>query len=691
MSNRYQDSRLCYLIDHHSPQPPAIALGKLDPAEYEAFVRESGVDSQMVYCKDHWGVTYYPSKVEGAQMHEGLREDWIARAADILRRCNVEFVAYYAIEYDEGAARRFPQWRVQKADGTPLVREDTYARWGLCCTRTDYRRYCLEQLAEIVAGYHPDALFLDIFGTSLCYCDNCRAAFLQRFGYDLPEDAAELATHRADVLAFLDESAAAFLDEVRAEMHKIDSTLAVTINFACHYPASVRSKLDYQFSEPLLGDNWFSAAYARDTAAGQYPILAPGEASEVYNYSPVDKYRFDLQAIAAQGCRVGMYSGSQHADGTLEHEEARRLGAVYRELAAMRPHLDGRLPLTGVGILQSDASVHACGGGVIADAILRAKAHNPHLKAILGAMRLCENAKVPWNILPEQNISAEILADYPLIVLPEVFVVGDELALLLDTYVQGGGRLLVSAATGTRRHDGSARKDFALANMMGARFGRRCEQYTRNGWGAYLRPAPGEQFSGLLSATTPPVSEAFTEIEICGAKALLHFTLPCVKVTDTDWVNWWSPPPGKPTNLAALTVHPYSSGQVFYCAFDLFDMAEKGGFNDVDALFGELLDRTEAKFSVRLAHSAPRLVRTGFFRRGGDILVHQLSTLPHAFGGQTAPVPGSVLQVDTAQYAVKSARVVWPNPQELTVKTGNGMAEISLPSLSLGQIVQLIV
>lgn len=689
MSDKFRKTHRCYLIDHHSPQPPAVPLDQLDPAEYEAFVRESGVDSQMVYCKDHWGVTYYPSKVPGAQAHRGLRGDWLAKAAGILRRCDVEFVAYYAVEYDEGAARRFPEWRVQRADGSPLIREDQYARWGLCCTRTGYRRYCLDQLAEIVSGYRPDALFLDIFGASLCYCDSCRAAFLRRFGYPLPEGEEALARHRTDVLAFLDDGAAAFLDEVRSEMSVIDPTLAITINFSCHYPALVREKLDYQFSEPLLGDNWFSAAYARDTAEGQYPILAPGEASEVYNYSPVDKYRFDLHAIAAQGCRVGMYSGSQHIDGTLEHEEARRLGTVYRELAAMRPHLESRTPLEGIGILQSDASARACGGGVVADAILRAKAHNPHLRAILGAMRLCENAKAPWRVLPEHRLTPGALAGYPLLILPEVFVVSDALAALLERYVHQGGTLLLSAAVGTRHADGAARGAFALETLMGARYIRRREDYARNGWAAYLRPAEGERFGGLLRCTTPPVGDGFTEVETGGAKALLRFTLPCVAVTDTDWVNWWSPPPGEATALPALISQPHGKGRVFYCAFDLFTMAEQGGYNYLDELFGELLDRAAAPLPLRLRAAAPRLLRTGFFRRGGELLIHQLSNLPYAFDGQLAPTPGGTLCVDTARYAVRSARVVWPEEQSLPVHTRDGLAEIELPSFSLGQIVSL--
>ena len=278
----------------------------MEIGEYAQFFCEADIDSLMVYCKDHWGVTYYDSAVSGAQKHAGVRGDWIRAVRDQTARMGIEFVAYYCIEYDEGAARRFPEWRARQADGSPLIRADRYARWSLMCYQTGYREYALSQLAEIVHNYHPDALFLDIFGASLCYCPACREKFKAQFCYDLPETDNGLAAGRADITAFLDGNAREFYLELRSRLKAIDPSLAITINFSCHYPKSIRDLLDYQYSEPLMKDNWFSSAYAFDTASEQSPMLAPGEASQVYNYDNPDKYRCDLSFIAAQGCRVGM-------------------------------------------------------------------------------------------------------------------------------------------------------------------------------------------------------------------------------------------------------------------------------------------------------------------------------------------------------------------------------------------------
>ena len=61
-------------------------------------------------------------------------------------------------------------------------------------------------MEEIVRNYHPDALFMDIFGASLCYCEHCRSKFREMFGYDIPETDEDIKLHRRDLVAFLNKT-----------------------------------------------------------------------------------------------------------------------------------------------------------------------------------------------------------------------------------------------------------------------------------------------------------------------------------------------------------------------------------------------------------------------------------------------------------------------------------------------------
>ena len=685
MSKKYQTSNRCYLIDHHSPQPPIVPLDSLNIDDYDQFITEANIDSLMVYCKDHWGVVYYDSKVPSSQKHRGIQGDWIAKKSALLKEKGIEFIAYYCIEYDEGAARLHPEWQVKKSDGTALIRDDLYAKWHLCCYQTNYRNYCIEQMKEIVTNYAPDALFMDIFGASLCYCENCKQNFLANYHYELPESKEEIALHRTDIIDFLNQNAKDFLTEVKYELKSIDPTLAITINFSCHYPKDIRDMLDYQFSEPLLKDNWFSSAYARDVALGQYPILSPGEASQVYNYASDNEYIYDLSAIAAQGCRVGMYSGSQHIDGTLDTMEAKKLGLAYSEIAKMEPHFQNRHPVKCVGIIQSDTSMSIHHGAFAADTIVRMKNHSPHQDAILGAMQLCEQNKLPYCILPETTITPEYLKQFDLLILPELYVVTDALQSSLETYTANGGTLFASMQTGLWNADSTLRSSSTLASLFGINTSNIHNEYEQNGWAAYLNAKDCTLFSPHLFATTPPVSKTFVETKTTPtAKTLLTFTKPCVACTDTKWVNWWSPPPGDKTNLPALIQNTYKNGKTFFFAFDFFTMAASENFPYTTTLFSDLISLAKITPPLSAKSPSPTMVRTAYFETEKTYIIHQISQLPKLFAGETALLSENML---IANVPLQCARLVYPVEQALHLEKKDTVTTIALPDFSLQQII----
>ena len=685
MSEKYTTTKRCYLIDHHSPQPPDVLLNHLDIHEYEAFFDTANIDSLMVYCKDHWGVTYYPSNVPGSQQHKGVQKDWIQEVSNLLKKKNIEFVAYYCIEYDEGAARRFPDWRVKCADGSPLIRDDAFAKWSLCCYQTGYREYCLQQLEEIVSRYSPDALFLDIFGASLCYCENCRRKFETQFHYPLPESEQDILAHKADIIQFLNNNAKEFLAELKERVKTIDPSLAVTINFSCHYPQDIRDMLDYQFSEPLLKDNWFSSAYARDTAIGHYPILVPGEASQVYNYSSVNEYVCDLSSIAAQGCRTGMYSGSQHIDGTLDFQEARLLGTAFTEIEKMEPYLTGRSPVKCVGIVQSDLSMSVNLPALQPDAILRMKRHNPHQNAVLGAMQLCEHAKLPFMVLPERTITEEMLKQFDVLLLPEVFVIENDLAQLLKDYVSAGGLLISSGQSGLWNADSTRLSASSISEILGTESAKIHTEYQANQWSGYLKNISERSFSGLLSCTTPPISEHFIETTCTGsAEALLSILLPCVGCDSEHWVNWWSPPPGSDSNYPALIHNKLGAGSCYYMAFDFFTMVSLETFQYPHDLFYDLITSKQIRPAIRNKTETPDIIRTAYFETADSYIVHQISMIPKQFHGDVFPISGGILELNVP---VSKAKLVYPEEQTLEVHSEEKRTRIHLPEFTLQQII----
>lgn len=687
MSELYKSTFRGYLIDHHSPDTPIITFDKLDTAEYERFFKEAHINSLMLYCKDHWGNSYYDTKV--GKKHPGLKSDWIAALSEVLTKNNIEFNAYYCLEYDTYAPVAHPEWAIVKADGTPLTCQSPIARWRMPCYETGYRQYALGQLREIGENYHPDSLFLDIFGKSLCYCPTCRAKFEQRYGYPLPETDEGIMEHYGDINQFLDDSAMSMLDDISALMKGIDPSIKISVNFSALYCKAIRDKLDYQFTEPFAG-NWLSAAYARDTAIGQYPQLGPGNVSEVYNYKPESVYILAASEIAAQGCRVFMYSGSQHPDGTLEHEEARHVGAAYAEVEKFEEYLSNREVIADAAIIQSDASITLNNAApLVPNAIGRVRQGSLHRESIVGAMKLCDQSALSWKVLPEQYVEKGGLDRYKLVILPDVFHISDALADALRDYVRRGGTVLLSGMTGLFERDGRRLSDFKLADVIGASF---IEEYTRYGkarWSAYL----SESASPLLkciSRTKAPVSGAVYRVRPTTGEALCAFVNPAVELTPNTWVNWWCPPPKQLTNDPAFVLNQFGQGKALYAAFDLMRMASTGEFNYLPPLFNAIADAfvPAPTIAFRRAH-AHTLSFVAYDRPGErDIIAHVVNHAAERLYGDAPVLHNGCIEI-SAERSVAGAELVYPEHERLDVESDGGLKRIKLPDIGIHQVIRI--
>lgn len=694
MSEKYKHSYRGYLIDHHSPDPPVVTLENLDPDEWERFFEEANINHLMLYCKDHWGSSYYNTKI--GRKHPGLKDkDWVGTIVPILKKHGIEFNAYYCFEYDTYAPKAHPEWAVRRKDGQPLKcgmpANTSNAKWGMPCYETGYREYILGQIREIVENYHPDSLFIDIFGRALCYCDTCKELYRKEFGYEMPEDDEEMMAKNRDLERFLNEGAERMLDDLRSTIRQIDPELALTINFAAHYPRQIRNKLDYLFTEPWAG-NWLSGAYARDTSAGKYPQLGPGDVSHVYNYQPDSIYRLAAAEIAAQGCRVFMYSEPMHRDGTLEFEEARKVGAAFRDVEKFETYLEDNRLVADIAIVQSDvADTLYVEHPILASSISRAKVSGAHREALLGAMKLCDYSKRTWRVVPELELSYDRMKEFRMILIPNLFWVNPDLKADLKRYAEDGGTVLVSGETGLCDDQGNALEDFALAELSGCHFTAKDETYKKNHWCAYIRPEE-EPVWKRSPKTTPPVGEYVLKTRADGAKVLGTFLEPAVLLTDTTWVNWGNPLPGRDTGLPALYENNYGKGRVLTACFDLFTMINKD-FLWVKDFFAGI---AETYFVPRISLQTDLMNSLEFTcyerEEGRELLVHELSALARLTGGDTPLIDGGRLMVNRDYMQVSKAEMVYPEHKQVpvTYHEESGLSEIALDPLRIHAVYRIV-
>lgn len=674
MSNRYKDAYRGYLIDHHNPAPPIITLEHLDEKEYEAFYQNACINTLMVYCKDHWGFSYYDTKV--GYKHPALQQDWVKTTSEVLKRKGIEFNAYYCIEYDVQAPKENPQWSVRHADGKPCRLTGRNAKWGMPCYLTGYRRYVLSQLEEIVEGYGPDSLFLDIFGKSLCYCPSCKQTFKTWYGYDLPESDEGVREHAPDVIRFLDDCAEAFLNEILSKVKAIDPDLAVTINFSSHYPKRIRDKLDYHFTEPWAG-NWHSAAFARET--GTCPQLGPGDVSFVYDYLPENVYRLAAAEIAAQGCRVFFYSEPQRPDGSLEKEEADRIGSAMKMVREYEHLLKDRRVHAEVGILQSDSSVVVGYRGVVeANAIARARSFNIHVHALKGAMKAVDYAQVPWKIVPEENLE-EALGGLKVLILPEVLIVENHLLSLLEHFVQAGGMVLATGASGLYSRDGNLLEEFAISELAGIGYKGMDDRYVSNVWGGFLDLVDKDSWD--MADTSFPITPVSIDFYQRDSLVEGFYTEPATVLSDSSWVNWGYPPPKLKTCRPLVSHRNHGNGDVWYVGFDLFSLEEEK-MNWPKDFFSGILRKSGYQANVCLQTSAPNTIHAVSYWNEETLIIHVVSHLARLTRGDILPVKPGTLKIAKELKGVISEVTMHGRKAHLEPRDGGDHWAIEVPEIT---------
>lgn len=704
MSDKYKFTYRGYLCDHHSPDPPVVNFDKLNVEECERFLTEANIDHVMVYAKDHWGNSYYNTKI--GKKHPALGErDWIREIKPVLEKLNIEFTAYYCFEYDNYIPQIHPDWSSLTRDGQKLIcgmpDNSSNAKWGMPCMSSAYRTYALEQLKEIVGLYHPDSLFIDIFGKSLCYCDNCKRRYRERFGMEIPEKDEDMIRYNKDLAKFLDDDAEELLDEVKTELKALDPSLAITVNFSAHYRKSTRDKLDYMYTEPWAG-NWLSGAYTRDTSGGRYPQLGPGNVSQIFNYQPYSIYELAASEIAAQDCHVFMYSESMRRDGSLEFEEARRIGKAYREIEKIQPYLTDRKVHADICILQSDISdTLKVTKPIPVRSVSRTKISGKHREALLGAMKLCDYSKVSWCLTPELELDLKKMKEFKAVIIPSVAYISDEMAADIEQYIREGGIALISGESGLTDADGRERDQFRLGDLMGLALERRNNDYVQNPWSAYI-----EQENTLIWKDTPqtslPVKDTVLNCSINdSSNMLLHgsFLNPAVGLSDTTWVNWGSPLPGNSTGYPAIVEHTVGEGKVLSFCFDFFALINEN-FIWTKTLFSKTM-KYLFRPSVYIDTEYQNMIEYTFYEREAvdrskdaavqEWILHELSASARLTGGDTPLLPGGILQIDEKYISLERVMQVFPEEKEIPfTRDERGIYHVVLEPLKIHRVYRLL-
>lgn len=632
----------------YHPNARAFEMESLDVKSFIADCKATGAEAVVVSAGGIYA--FYPSKVKYHHVSPiSGKRNLLGETAEEARRQNLKVIA--RIDFSKARADVFndhPEWFRRNAQGQPFAEGGDYYS---TCTLGGYRNkgFAYEVIQEMQKLYGVHGFHLNAGGFPTCYCTTCVAAY----GGPLPVD--EKTTDPAVWRKFLQwrrEAHSAQLAGYYRVMRELDPEsffmAELFLGPGYHIPTLARHN---SFSQLLFTagelsrqgrtsqDSRLEVALTSDhgrAVAGTRPLInikmQMRSLRLSQSYMPSAEYYYGAYQALAHGAGLKLVTLAVPKN-VLDSRTLPDLNKVFSFMQQQQPVLDTMQPIAQVALVWPDRALLEEGPAASA---LQSEA--------LGLYNGLKMRHASLALLFDEQLSAERLSGYDVVVLPTAVWLTDEQSAALGAYVRKGGRLVLLDSP-TPGATSFGRMPGALTALIG---------------GTWTQHAKIARYTTLTTQTPPPALKGYGPIPLTG---------PYREITPAPQAQVWyrdaHSDDAIPEDIEELTVGKdpivlftrAGEGSVFYVATGLGQMIQKIGHVDYVTMLETIVYHGLPK-PRPLVTNAPSTVTVTLARWKEGQVVHLVNGTGPA--PLDAAIPVGPIELDLAWNGPARAELVVP-------------------------------
>ena len=561
-------------LDFHTSEFVDEVGREFSRQDFQQKLKTGHVNQVTIFARCAHGWSYYDSKV--AQKHPGLSFDLLGEMIVAAHEIDVKAHAHISVCLSEKDARLHPEWLIRGLDErTTWVKSLSEAGWHRLCFNNAYIDEIYAQIHEVVSSYDIDGLFLDIASPIPCRCQNCVSTLLEQ-GKDPLNNA-----HVWELAEILFKK---YSDKVKSIVNALKPGLP-TFHNGGHIqrgrPDLVTGDTHFEL-ESLPTGGWgydhfpLSALYVHHSnkfysgMTGKFHM----EWGEFGSYKHPNALRYEMALTLAYGARCSV--GDQlHPNGEMDEATYRLIGEAYQDVAEKEVYLKDLSLVFDVAVISLEAV-----GAKFQERNLIAKAEKDTLgeeydeinhisraeHSDVGAHRLLKEGQYLYTI-----IDADMdFYKYKVLILPDYVHMNEQLKEKLLDYVNHGGKLLISGASGSGQS--------SLLSDLGIELEGKLEKNP-----VYIRPE--FELKSFARVAVVVYGDAF-KVKRHTGKVLAHFEEPLFNRLPYRFFSHQHAPSRNESTTPAIV----ATGQATYIAFPIFENYKQHAFVSIKQIFTHCLD-----------------------------------------------------------------------------------------------------